>query len=76
MPSSENEIATHDKSNRIPMKKNYIAPSLVAVELSACATLLAGSNNGIKINDQTHDESYDQWSKQKTPSFWSNDDDD
>lgn len=57
------------------MKKNYIAPSLAAVELSACATLLAGSNNSIKINNDTHDGNYSQWSKQKTPSIWSNEDD-
>ena len=56
------------------MKKNYIAPSLAAVELSACATLLAGS---ININNgQTHDEGYSQWSKKKTPSIWSNDEED
>ena len=57
------------------MKKNYIAPSLAAVELSACATLLAGSNNNKTIYEETHDEGYYQWSKQKTPSIWSNDDD-
>ena len=58
------------------MKKNYIAPSLAAVELSACATLLAGSNNGIKINEDTHDGNYSQWSKQKTLSIWSNNEED